>query len=296
MYNIDECIIQQNIINGHKMDEWEAIKTYFLLGLSQDEILYSLCQNHGITMSKRTLKRRLKALQLYRKNRFTDIIEEACTIEELLQGHCQLRGHRLMHLEMQQRGFVVSRQTIRDLLSLLDPNGVESRKRHRLRRRQYFNEGSNYLWHIDGYDKLKPYGIAIHGCIDGYSRFVIWLEAWHTNNDPKITAGYYWLALHQYNGCPSRVRSDRGTENVVIADMQKFLRRNHKDDFCGEKSFLYGTSQHNQRIESWWCFLRKSTIQFYVNIFEEMKNNDEFDGDFLDKNLIRFCFMNLIQV
>lgn len=25
----------------------------------------------------------------------------------------------------------------------------------------------NFLWHIDGYDELKPYGFAIHGCIDG---------------------------------------------------------------------------------------------------------------------------------
>ena len=24
------------------------------------------------------------------------------------------------------------------------------------------------LWHLDGYDKLKPYGFAIHGYIDGY--------------------------------------------------------------------------------------------------------------------------------
>ena len=23
------------------------------------------------------------------------------------------------------------------------------------------------MWHIDGYDKLKPYGFPIHGCIDG---------------------------------------------------------------------------------------------------------------------------------
>ena len=25
----------------------------------------------------------------------------------------------------------------------------------------------NFIWHCDGYDKLKPFGIAIHGCIDG---------------------------------------------------------------------------------------------------------------------------------
>ena len=25
----------------------------------------------------------------------------------------------------------------------------------------------NFVWHLDGYDKLKPYGFAIHACIDG---------------------------------------------------------------------------------------------------------------------------------
>ena len=28
-------------------------------------------------------------------------------------------------------------------------------------------QGPNFLGHIDGYDKLKAYGFAIHGCIDG---------------------------------------------------------------------------------------------------------------------------------
>lgn len=28
-------------------------------------------------------------------------------------------------------------------------------------------QGPNHMWHIDGYDKLSPYGLTIHGCIDG---------------------------------------------------------------------------------------------------------------------------------
>ena len=28
-------------------------------------------------------------------------------------------------------------------------------------------QGPNWLWHIDRYDKRKPYGFAIHGAIDG---------------------------------------------------------------------------------------------------------------------------------
>ena len=35
------------------------------------------------------------------------------------------------------------------------------------------HQGPNYAWHIDGYDKLKPYGFALHGCIDGYSRKIL---------------------------------------------------------------------------------------------------------------------------
>ena len=57
----------------------------------------------------------------------------------------------------------------RQILKLLDPEGVEERKMHRLRRRLYISQGPNYCIHVDGYDKLKPYGFAIHGAIDGYA-------------------------------------------------------------------------------------------------------------------------------
>ena len=28
------------------------------------------------------------------------------------------------------------------------------------------------LWHVDSYDKLKPYGFTIHGCVDGLIQFL----------------------------------------------------------------------------------------------------------------------------
>ena len=36
----------------------------------------------------------------------------------------------------------------------------------------YYESNGFYMqgvWHLHGYDKLKPYGFVIHGCIDGYS-------------------------------------------------------------------------------------------------------------------------------
>lgn len=68
---------------------------------------------------------------------------------------------------MNNDSFPVYRESVRQFLTVMDPVGVEMRKKHRLRRRLYSNKGPHYLVHIDGYDKLKPYGFAIHGAIDG---------------------------------------------------------------------------------------------------------------------------------
>lgn len=57
-----------------------------------------------------------------------------------------------------------------DCHKIIDPESVDRRKKHKLIRRHYVNPGPNFMWHIDGNDKLKPYGFAIHGCIDGFSR------------------------------------------------------------------------------------------------------------------------------
>ena len=65
---------------------------------------------------------------------------------------------------------------MRKALKELDPYGVEERRSHRLHGRTYRSEGPNEVSHMDGYDKLKPYGFAIHGCIDGLSRRLIWLQ------------------------------------------------------------------------------------------------------------------------
>ena len=46
-----------------------------------------------------------------------------------------------------------SRLTVSGLLSILDPEGVELRRRKRLRRRKYYAKGHNNLWHVDSYDK-----------------------------------------------------------------------------------------------------------------------------------------------
>ena len=91
--------------------------------------------------------------------------------------------------------------------------------------------GPNFIWHIDGYDKLKPYGFCTHGAIDGYSRRILWLEVGPSNNNPMVTVQYYLDCVRQLRGCPRVVRGDRGTENIHIAAVQRFLRRHCQDNF-----------------------------------------------------------------
>ena len=102
-------------------------------------------------------------------------------------------------------------------------------------------------------------------------------------------------AVERRMGCPKRMRADRGTENGHVENMLKFLRYEHLDEFSNQ-CFLYGSSNHNQRIEAWWSYLRNHNAQFWMSHFQALKNEDKFTGDFLDKNLLQFCFMNLIQV
>ena len=45
---------------------------------------------------------------------------------------------------------------------------------------------------------------------------------------------------------PRRIRMDRGTENIMIEDVQVAFRTGHTDDMAGEKSVIYGSSTHNQ--------------------------------------------------
>ena len=124
----------------------------------------------------------------------------------------------------------------------MDPEGTESRRRHKFRRRIYSNPIPNYAWHIDGHDKVKPFGFAIHGAIDDYSRKVLWLKVPRWNSLPSIIGSIYLVGCSGTNGCPFKLITDLGTENVLTAAMQAFFQQ----DIDGHQ---YVPSPRPQRIE-----------------------------------------------
>ncbi|XP_063955289.1 uncharacterized protein LOC135154065 [Lytechinus pictus] len=267
------------------------ISLYFNLGMSYKEIIYILAQEHGIELSERHLKRIL-ALNNFRRRHYTNLADVVQFIEHELQGSGQLHGYRMMHAKCRQNGMHVRKEDVRVILKYLDPEGVAARTARRLTRRSYFAKGPNHVWHVDGYDKLKPFGLCISGCIDGYSRKVMWLNVYNTNNDPKLVGGYFLETVMECGGFPCKVRADRGTENGHICAFQNFFHHNYDLE---RRVYIEGSSTSNQRIEYWWAFLRKECTHFWIETFRRLSDRGDFTGDFLDKNLVQFCFMSILQ-
>ena len=206
-------------------NEQEVIESYFLAGFEYETILSFLSKYHGINYSMSTFKRRLKEYGLKRKNGYEiDDNHIAEIIQEELDGPSCVLGYRSMwHILRIKYGLCVPRGRVQIILKQLDPDGTEERKRHRLKRRTYRSSGPNECWHIDGYDKLKPFGFPVHGAIDGYSRRVLWLKVTRTNNNPEVIAKYYLECVQEHRGCPRLLRTDPGTENGTMAAIQCYL-------------------------------------------------------------------------
>ena len=156
-------------IQANHVQRYDLIRKYFHLGFNYAEILAFLILTHGIQLSLRQLKRVLRSQGLFRWRGHSDPHEITGAVELELHGSGCLIGYQLMHQRLRSDyGLVVGQEIVRLILWTLDPEGVERWSSHRLRRRQYYVRGPDYIWHIDGYDKLKPFRFCIHGAIDGY--------------------------------------------------------------------------------------------------------------------------------
>ena len=204
----------------------DIVKDYFRKGYTYLEMLEFLKVHHKRTISLSTLKRYLKKMNCFRRPLFGRRInfnEVKEIVQEELYGSGSNLGYRRVWSHLSSSGILLRREDVGLALRELDPENVDKRQRRRLRRRKYRNSGPNYVWHIDGHDKLKPYGISIHGCIDGYSRRIIWLEVAATNKMPELIAKYYLDAVKQMKGKPKIIKADDGTEHSVIEPLHVYF-------------------------------------------------------------------------
>ncbi len=165
-------------------------------------------------------------------------------VMEVLVGKYPKNGIIMMWGRLRSLGLYVTRQRVYESLCRVYSLGVACRRSRTISRRVYSVPCSNSLWHIDGLHCLIRWKVVIHGGIDGYSRRIVYLRA-SDNNRAETVLDLFRQAVEKY-GWPSRVRSDKGGENVDVARAMIFSRG------PGRRSHLTGSSVHNQRIERLW--------------------------------------------
>src|SRR5947199_1830936 len=111
-------------------------------------------------------------------------------------------GHRARQLD------------VANALKLLNPEGVASRTPGLRKKRleNYITAGPDYLWCLDGHDKLAQYGIEIYAAVDAYSRKIIWFYCGSSNRTQLSVLNQYLRAVKTRGICPSFIRTDKGTE------------------------------------------------------------------------------------
>ena len=237
---LPEALVDRSGLVGRPRLAVNLVQVEFLRSwrFSWTRIAFTLC------ISRTTLWRRLKeaGYDFGTDGRFSDISEDSLKEEILvIKDNFPACGERMVIGCLRSKGIFVPRHRVRDIIREHDPVAVLLRWTEATVRRKYSVPGPNALWHIDGLHKLIRWGFVVHGCIDGYSRMVTYLKC-ATNNKASTVVDYFIEATSKY-GLPSRVRSDRGAENVEVARYMNAVRGTNRS------SHLVGSSVHNQRID-----------------------------------------------
>ena len=117
-------------INADGLTRDEIIKEYFNLGMNYVEILSSLVNVHGIHIGLRQIKRILKKLGCRRRGIRSNFDSIVRVMEIELKGSGSIIGYRAMHQRLTvQHSPNVSRNIVRQVSKILDPEGVNARSK-----------------------------------------------------------------------------------------------------------------------------------------------------------------------
>jgi hypothetical protein len=223
-------------------------------------------------ISTKTIQRRRNELNIPDDLEYSEISNEG--LDNLIrsirlqQPHS---GQQILMGTLRSLGIRIHRERLRESLHRVDTFNVLNRWTQMIPRRKYNVAGPNSLWHIDTHHKLIRWKLIIHGGIDGYSRLNIYLKC--NNNNKSETALSYFCEATEKFGIPSRVRGDRGGENIKVAEWMIRKKGTNRGSYIG------GKSVHNQRIERLWRDVHRIVVALFASIFYFIEDNYDLNID-----------------
>ena len=140
-------------------DELVAFYQHHLYTVS--DILCVLLFRHHMVTSRRSVNRIIKRLGIRMRQNQHPLVIILRAIQHLhAWGYSDVGYRTIWRILNVTLGLRFSQRTVKTILQVVD-TGVRRRTAHRRRRRMYHGVGPNGVIHIDGYDKLKPFGFAI---------------------------------------------------------------------------------------------------------------------------------------
>ena len=280
----------------------EKLKTdldkYVLQNFRKSEILDFVKRDYlEYPWSTATLSRRLRHFDIKYIDYETPLEAVTEVVSKELDGPGRCLGYRALNQKLRTvHNIKVPRHLVYNVLTEMNPDGLEARaveKKIKRKKIPFTSEGSLWLASLDGHDNYVD--LHFYGCLDTFSRKIMFLFVSHSNSNPLIVGGKYLEYLTKHQIMPRFLRLDKGTETGKMSAVHAFLidKAGIMDDPVD--SIIYGPSTSN-KIERWWRDLHERFEQYFKEHLAYLLQRRYYDPhNVLDRQLMAYIFIPVIQ-